>query len=105
MNEETVERRKEELPNLVEGYNPKNIFNYDETELYPKLYPTKTVAFKGGPHHSRKKSKERLSVLLCCNTDENESVDQRNESENLLNDISEDDWLVVYGGHSTCTFD
>lgn len=33
------------------------------------MMPDKTLFFKGEAYHVVKKSKERLNVLLCCNTD------------------------------------
>ncbi|GFT01349.1 tigger transposable element-derived protein 4 [Nephila pilipes] len=42
VNEGTVEQWKEELSNLVEGYDLKNAFNCDETGLYFKTMPDRT---------------------------------------------------------------
>lgn len=53
---------------LEEGYLPEQLFNADETGLYWKCLPSKTLAHeseKAAPGH--KSSKERLTVLLCAN--------------------------------------
>lgn len=72
--EKTVERWKEDLPCLVKGYEAKNIFNCDETGLFFKMMPNKTLAFKGEPCHGGRNSKERITVLLCCNADGSEKL-------------------------------
>jgi hypothetical protein len=59
--EETVEHWKESLPNLLQDYEPRNIFNADETGPFYNLLPNKTC-MKGEPCHGSKKSKE----ILCC---------------------------------------
>ncbi|GBL99786.1 hypothetical protein AVEN_162801-1 [Araneus ventricosus] len=63
VNEGTVEQWKEDLATLVNAYAPKKIYNCDETGLFYKLMPDRTLIFKGEPCHGGKKSKERLS---CC---------------------------------------
>nr|XP_037270481.1 tigger transposable element-derived protein 4-like [Rhipicephalus microplus] len=44
-----------------------NIFNADETTLFYKALPDKTIAFKGDPCIGAKRSKERVTVLLAAN--------------------------------------
>ncbi len=46
------------LPKLLEEYEPKDIFNADETGLFFKLLPDRTYTFKGDTCHGGKKSKE-----------------------------------------------
>lgn len=58
---------KEKLPSLVEGYDPKNIFNGDESGLFFRALPSKTLALKGEKCVGGKVSKERLTVFLCGN--------------------------------------
>ena len=74
VNEKTVEQWKEDLSSVIEGYKPKDIFNCDETGLFFKMMPNKTLAFKGEPCHGGKLSKERITVLLCCNSDGSEKL-------------------------------
>ncbi|GBN66044.1 Tigger transposable element-derived protein 4 [Araneus ventricosus] len=49
VNEGTVEQWKEDLATLVNGYEPKNIYNCDKTGLFYKLMPDRTLTFKGEP--------------------------------------------------------
>jgi hypothetical protein len=69
-----LESWKSELGKLIEGYEPRNIFNADETGLFYSLLPNKTLAFKGEKCHGGKLSKERLTVLYCCNSDGSEKL-------------------------------
>lgn len=58
---------KSELPTLLENYRPEDIFNADETGLFFKCLPNKTLALKNDDCHGGKNSKERVTVLLCTN--------------------------------------
>ena len=64
----------ETLPKILKGYTPKDVFNADETGLFWHLLPDKTFSFKGDKCHGGKKSKERLSLLLCTNMDGSEKL-------------------------------
>ena len=64
---EIVQSWKEKLPSLIEQYEPRNIFNADETGLFYKLQPDKFLHFKGESCSGRKKSKERITVILAAN--------------------------------------
>lgn len=55
------------LKDLCADYDPKNIFNCDETGLFFKALPDKTMSLKNEKCHGGKISKERLTVLLCTN--------------------------------------
>lgn len=48
-------------------YSKKDIFNMDESALFYKLGPSKTLGSKPVP--GPKKSKQRLTMVLCCNAD------------------------------------
>lgn len=52
-----------------EGYNGDQIYNCDETGLYYKMLPDKTLATRNDDQRTLgfKQSKDRLTVLLCCN--------------------------------------
>lgn len=52
-------------PTISSGYKLEDIFNTDETGLYYKCTPDKTLRFKREACKGRKMSKERLTVLLC----------------------------------------
>jgi hypothetical protein len=43
------------------------VYNADETALFYKLMPNKTLALKGKRCTGSKNSKERITVLLCTN--------------------------------------
>lgn len=58
---------KEKLEFLIEGYDQKDIFNGDESGLFFRAFPSKTLALKGEKCVGGKISKERLTVFLCGN--------------------------------------
>lgn len=60
-----VEQWKKKLSSIIEGYNPEDIFNADETGLFFRALPKKTLALKNEKCSSGKSSKERLTVLFC----------------------------------------
>ncbi|GBN15704.1 Tigger transposable element-derived protein 4, partial [Araneus ventricosus] len=51
----------------LKGYDDRDIFNADETGLFYRVLPDKILRFKGEKCSSGKISKERLTILLCCN--------------------------------------
>ena len=55
-------------PVLRSGYAPEDIFNCDETGLFYKVLPNKTLNKKGTPCTGGKLSKERVTVLRACNS-------------------------------------
>ncbi|GBN52936.1 Tigger transposable element-derived protein 4 [Araneus ventricosus] len=63
-----------QLPDLIKGYEQKDVFNADETGLFYNLLPSKTLAIKSDTCHGGKKSKVRLTVLLCANADGSEKL-------------------------------
>ncbi|GBO12743.1 Tigger transposable element-derived protein 6 [Araneus ventricosus] len=63
-----------QMPDLIKGYKQKEIFNADETGLFYNLLPSKTLATKSDTCHGGKKSKVRLTVLLCANADGSEKL-------------------------------
>lgn len=56
------------LPPLLEGYHPDDIYNLDETGLFYKCLPNKSLAFKGEKCHGGKYSKDRITVVPICNS-------------------------------------
>lgn len=54
-------------PKLKEKYSANDIFNADETGLFFKLTPDKTLKFKGEKCVGGKLSKERITVLVAAN--------------------------------------
>lgn len=55
------------LDPILNEYEPKNIFNADETGLFFKCTPEKTYMFKGDSCFGGKKSKERVTILAAVN--------------------------------------
>lgn len=56
-----------QLKEHVAAYDPNDVFNADETALFFKALPDKTITFKGDPCTGGKRSKERVTVLLAAN--------------------------------------
>ncbi|XP_043462863.1 tigger transposable element-derived protein 4-like [Leptopilina heterotoma] len=74
VNNDVCEEWKGTLQNLVKEYDPSDIFNADETGLFYKCLPDKTLVFKGEKCHGGKHSKERLTVLLAVNMSGSEKL-------------------------------
>lgn len=53
-------------------YAPQDIFNCDETSLYWRFMPDKSLTTQ--PIPGRKKQKSRISALFCCNSDGSERL-------------------------------
>lgn len=62
------------LPALTEGYEARDIFNVDEAGLFYNLQPEKSLCFKGEACRGGQKSKQRVTVLFCCNADGSEKM-------------------------------
>jgi len=56
------------------AYSPRDVFNLDETGVFFNLLPDRTLDFQGTKCHGGSKSKERLTVVLCCNADGSEKL-------------------------------
>ncbi|CAC5404538.1 Tigger transposable element-derived protein 6 [Mytilus coruscus] len=66
VNLNVVAEFKSELPEIVNDYDPRDTFNADETGLFFRALPDKTLADRGKDCKGGKKSKQRLTVMLCC---------------------------------------
>ena len=55
------------LPHLLQEYAPEDIFNADESGLFYRLLPNKSLVSKGETCHGGKQSKERITILPCAN--------------------------------------
>ncbi|GES85433.1 tigger transposable element-derived protein 1-like [Rhizophagus clarus] len=62
---EKLDEFREELQDLIRGYSLDDVFNCDETGLYWKIEPKRTISNK--PVSGRKQSKDRVTILLCSN--------------------------------------
>ena len=67
VDENIVSDWQKRITGICESYEERNIFNCDETGLFFRTLPSKTMAFKGENCAGGKISKERLTVLLCVN--------------------------------------
>lgn len=67
VNMATVENFRACLPSLLAEYSPSDIYNADETGLFYKMLPDKTLHYKRERCHGGKMSKERITVLPICN--------------------------------------
>ena len=61
---QTVEAWKACLQIICEGYADEDILNTDETGIFWRALPNKTLAFKGKSVYGMKESKERITCLL-----------------------------------------
>ena len=68
-NSDITDWQKNVLPDLLKGYDAKDIYNTDETALFYRLLPHKTLAFKGQQCKGGKKKKDRVSLLFAVNMD------------------------------------
>ena len=57
------------LPALLDRWKPYEIWNCDETALFYKLLPDKTLAFETEKVRGVKKARERITILLFFNAD------------------------------------
>ena len=64
VNPDTVADWAGRLQTICEGYQPSDIFNADETGLFFRAFPNKSLAVKGSQCRGGKNSKDRLSLLL-----------------------------------------
>lgn len=53
-----------DLPDVCNGYNPRNIANCDETALFFRMLPSKTMSSANETCSGGKLSKERLTLML-----------------------------------------
>ena len=62
------------LKEIVKEYKPNEIYNADEFGLFFQLMPDKSLVLKTEKCHGGKLSKQRLTVLLCANSDGSEKM-------------------------------
>ncbi|XP_066157788.1 tigger transposable element-derived protein 6-like [Euwallacea fornicatus] len=67
VNTEHVAIFKNNISVLLKHYEPRNIYNADETGLFFRALPEKTFALKGEKCAGGKMAKERLTILHCTN--------------------------------------
>ncbi|XP_070385946.1 tigger transposable element-derived protein 4-like [Dermacentor albipictus] len=59
--------RSETLESLLSQFSPDDVFNCDETALFYKMLPDKTLSVSGDPCHGGKHSKERVTIMVGSN--------------------------------------
>lgn len=59
--------RQNVLPGLLASYREEDIFNADETGLFFKCLPDKTLTFKNEKCFGGKHNKDRITVMVCSN--------------------------------------
>ncbi|CAB0037068.1 unnamed protein product [Trichogramma brassicae] len=96
ISEDLCDDWKSKLSEIIKEYEPKNIFNADESGLFYKCMPSRTLLFKGEKCHGGKLSKERLTILFCANM-----TDQSNDDKDDGDDDDDDDSSVTVA--SPCT--
>lgn len=64
-----VEDWSRRLESVCRGFLPRDIFNADETGLFYRAMPTKSMTVRGEEAKGGKKSKERITVLLACSAE------------------------------------
>ncbi|CAG2249892.1 unnamed protein product [Mytilus edulis] len=68
VDQSVVDDFKSKLENIVGDYTPENVFNADETGLFFKALPDKTLGQKGEACKGGKLAKERITVMLACSS-------------------------------------
>ena len=63
-----------QLPALLRKFSPDDIFNADETGLFWKCLSDKTLSLKGDKCSGGKRSKDRVTVLVCANMSGSEKL-------------------------------
>ncbi|GBN31372.1 Tigger transposable element-derived protein 6 [Araneus ventricosus] len=56
---------EKEWRKLIASYDPRGVYNADESGLYYKAMPSHTYLFKGGNTKGQKVSKELVNILYC----------------------------------------
>ncbi|XP_071508679.1 tigger transposable element-derived protein 4-like [Diadema antillarum] len=64
---DVVDDWKQRLPELCADYDLRDIYNMDETGLFFKASVDSTLHFKGTDCSGGKRSKERITLMLCAN--------------------------------------
>lgn len=65
--EDAIKWRENQLQDILKQYEPKDIYNADETGLFYKCVPNRTLAEKGEKCTGYKIPKDRISILLAAN--------------------------------------
>jgi hypothetical protein len=66
MDENVVNHWKQNLPNIIQGYDTRDIWNVDEIGLFWKRVPNCSLVLQGEKCKAGKLAKERLTIALLC---------------------------------------
>ena len=66
---ETVHSWMERLPELLQGYSSRDIWNLDETACFWKALPDHGFGKKGSQCKGGEKAKQRVTIALLANAD------------------------------------
>jgi len=66
--ENVVNHLKRNLPNIIQGFDIRDIWNVDETRLLWKGVPNRSLVLQGEKCKVGKLAKERLTIALLCST-------------------------------------
>ncbi|CAG8698721.1 4503_t:CDS:2, partial [Ambispora gerdemannii] len=72
VNMDEIPKFCEQLQDIIKDYEPQDVFNYDEIALYWMLESSQTLAYS--PVKGKKKSKDRVSLLVTTNAIEDEKL-------------------------------
>ena len=93
-----LDSMRERLRQTLRDYDPKDIFNCDETGLFWKMKPSHTIS--NGPVVGTKQSKDRVTILLTCNSTGTEKLRplfiHKYENPRVLKNISKNSLSVNY---------
>ncbi|GBC42405.2 tigger transposable element-derived protein 4-like [Rhizophagus irregularis DAOM 181602=DAOM 197198] len=67
-----LDTMREEIRRVLKNYAPEDIFNCDETGLFWKMRPSRTIS--NAPISGTKQSKDHVTVLLTCNATGSEKL-------------------------------
>lgn len=74
-NDVTADWLTSSVPKILQQFKPKDIYNMDETGLFFRMTPDRTLTFKGDSCHGGKKSKERITAAVCANMDGSDKLE------------------------------
>jgi hypothetical protein len=66
MDKNVVNHWKQNLPNIIQGYDTRDIWNVDKTGFLWKGVPNRNLVLQGEKCKANKLAKERLTIALLC---------------------------------------
>ncbi|XP_049840414.1 tigger transposable element-derived protein 6-like [Schistocerca gregaria] len=107
--EESANSWLHELNRVKEKYSSCDVFNMDETGFFKNLFPNHTLGIKGDKCHVGARSKQYVTVVLCCNADGSEKfrpwVIGKSEKPRCFKNIYMDALPCIYSHHKKSWID